>query len=509
MNTIATERQSKQKQWLNGVLFLLLLGVVNFFSSGRWVFAPAAWIATIFALRYLHGQTGWRPWVPFFLVLWLSTALAWVEATPMGGIAHWIFMGVNILFGLLPFVVERWLVRRWARARAGDLPFVATLIFPAVMVIMEFFTSTSNPIGNFGVAGYSQFGFAPFVQLTAVTGMLGLTFVMAWFASVVNWAWTYHQFAWAKVQKGVAAYTAVLLLILTYGMVRLWTAPTVESQPTVPIAGFTLHPIDAERLMPLFSTDLAAFRAETQARHADYLAETAVAAQNGAKIILWPEGAGLGTTEDVATLLAQGQTLAREQGIYLAMPVFTLFPSEENRPAENVLHIADPTGEIVLSHVKYGGNIIEGSLAGSGALQAIETPYGTLSGIICWDTDFPATVRQAGEMGVDILLSPARDWAGIDPMHGQMATFRALENGLSIVRVADGGWSLVGDAHGRVLTHSPSETSYLTGNVPTQGMPTLYAQFGDWLGWVAVALFLFLAGWSVWAGRRTTAVVRS
>ncbi len=494
--------QMQINKWWGWALFLLLVGVVNFFSSGRWVWIPAAWLAAVLVLRYLHQQSGWRPWVPLYVVLWLSTAVAWLDATPMPGIAHWIFMAVNILFGLLPFALEVWLVKRLARAHAGDLPFVATLLFPALMVTMEFLSSGSNPIGNFGAAGYSQFGFAPFTQLTAVTGMLGLTFVMAWFASVVNWAWTYHQFEWTKIRRGVAVYTAVLLVVLAYGTVRLFTATAVGSGETVPIAGFTLHALDAERMMPLFNNDLDAFRAETQARHADYLAETAVAAENGAKIILWPEGAGLGTPEDVAALLAQGQALAAQYDVYVAMPVFTLFPPSENRPAENILHIADPSGEIVLSHVKYGGNIVEGSLAGDGVLQAIETPYGTLSGIICWDTDFPATVRQAGEMGVDILLSPAREWAGIDPMHGEMATFRAIENGLTVVRVADGGWSLAVDAHGRVLADSASHTSYLTASIPTQGVPTLYAQGGDWLGWLSLLMVVSLMGWAIIAGRQ-------
>ncbi|MCA9980352.1 MAG: hypothetical protein KDD89_05955 [Anaerolineales bacterium] len=502
MNTIATERQDKQKQWLYWALFLALFGLVNFFSSGRWVFAPAAWLGTVLTLRYLHGQTGWRPWVPFYLVLWLSTAVAWVDATPMPGVAHWVFMGINTLIALVPFALERWLVRRLDRAYAGDLPFAATLILPALLVGQEFLTTSSNPIGNFGAAGYSQFGFAPFVQLTAVTGLLGLTFVMAWFASVVNWVWTYHRFNWGRVWRGVAVYTAVFLLVLAYGTARLLTAPapaSATSDNTVAVASFTLHSLNPEEMFPLYESDLAAFRTETQTRHADYLAETAVVAANGAKIVLWPEGAGLGVEEDVNQLLAQGQALADQYDIYLAMPVFTLFADSE-RPAENVLYIADPAGEIVLTHVKYGGNALEGTLAGNGELQAIETPYGTLSGVICWDTDFPATVRQAGEMGVDILLSPARDWAGIDPMHGQMATFRAVENGMAVIRQADGGWSVTADAYGRVLNESPVDVAYQTSAISTQGVPTLYAQFGDWLGWFSLALFALLGGWALVAG---------
>jgi len=121
------------------------------------------------------------------------------------------------------------------------------------------------------------------------------------------------------------------------------------------------------------------------------------------------------------------------------------------RSFENKLIVVDPAGEIVLEHVKYGGNMLEGSLLGDGVLRTIETPYGTLSGIICWDTDFPGIVRQAGRNGTDILLSPAHDWPEIDPIHAQMAVFRAIENGISVVRQADQGRSITVAPYGRVL----------------------------------------------------------
>ena len=102
-------------------------------------------------------------------------------------------------------------------------------------------------------------------------------------------------------------------------------------------------------------------------------------------------------------------------------------------PAENVVHIIDPNGEIVLTHVKYGGNDFEGSLKGDGVLQTINTPYGKLSAVICWDADFPNIIKQAGEQDVDLLFVPANDWREVKDIHAGMATFRAVENGMSIL----------------------------------------------------------------------------
>ena len=72
-------------------------------------------------------------------------------------------------------------------------------------------------------------------------------------------------------------------------------------------------------------------------------------------------------------------------------PYFTL------RPIENKLLLIDPTGAIVMEHIKYGGNIVEGTLLGDGKLQAVTTPFGVLSGVICWDMDYPATIQQTGQ----------------------------------------------------------------------------------------------------------------
>ncbi len=493
----------KKKAINVSIIWLLVFGLFNLFASGRWTVAAAAWLAPLFALRFLHTYTGRRPLPTFFLVNWLTLSIAWYGATPVWGPAHFIFMGVNALLGSLPFFMDRWLVSRWTRN--GRTPLAATLVFPLAATAVEYVAVAANPIGNFGAAGYAQFGVLPLMQLTAVTGMLGVAFLVAWFAPIANWVWQ-HQFNWQQVRAGVVSYAAVLLAVVGYGTARLAAAPDVDAGNQVNIASFTLASINMQEMNRLLEEDRAAFQAETQAIHARYLAETKQAAAAGAEIVLWPEMAGIGLEEDVAGLVASGQALAQAEGIYLAMPLMTLFPGSD-RPAENVLKMAGPDGEIVLEHVKYGGNMIEGSLKGSGQLQTVETPYGTLSAAICWDTDYPGIIRQAGQLGVDILLSPSLEWAGIDPMHGEMSAFRAVENGMAVVRQADKGKSVVTDAYGRTLASAGSEEPMMQASVPTSGISTLYAQAGDIMGMVAVAGSLIMLGWGIAAGRRQAAPI--
>ncbi len=470
-------------------LWLILFALLSLFSTGQLSWTVAAWLAPIFGLRFwqtFEGPARRRAW-HFYLALWAALSVAWYGATPIWGPAHFIFMAVNAAFGILPYWLHEWV---GARLRPA---FVATLAFPLAVTAVELLTVAGSPFGNFGAEGYAQFGFSWFVQLTAVTGMLGLAFITSWFAAVANWVWTEWENgrAWTT---GLAIHATVLLLVLGYGAVRLATAPPVENG--VQVTGLTVHQVNLHELMPMLTEDLTTFRSRTQAIHADYLAETAVAAANGAQLVVWPEVAGIGVAEDVAVLLAAGAELAQETGIYLAIPTMTLDPTGAEQ-AVNQIHLLDPAGEEVLTHVKYGGNFIEGSLAGDGVLRFVDTPYGRLSAVICWDTDFPSVIAQAGAQDVDILLSVAADWEGIDPLHGQMATFRAVENGMAVVRQAQGGWSVMVDGYGRILSSASGAVQQQSALVPTAGVTTLYPQTGDALGWLSLLglIGLLAYGW--------------
>lgn len=481
-------------------LWLALSAVATFFSGGNWIIPLATWLGAIFALRFMRTQPTWRGWLLLYFVSYAVSLVGWWGVTPPSPTIwmHVITMAVGVLAGTLAYLLDRLLVPRLRGSVAGSL--AATLVFPCASTAIEFFALTNNPVGSWGAIAYTQYGNPVAMQIVSVFGLWGVTFLVGWLASLVNWAWE-QGFGTRAVRRVFAAASVAALLIVVAAYTRLGFAPGAPE--TVRVAAFTEVSVDFSTLMPLLSNDPAAFRRETTAIHDAYLARSAAEAQAGAKIVLWPEGVGVGVAEDVDALVERGRALARAEGIYLAMPVFSLFPGEERVP-ENRLLIADPAGEIVLNHVKFGGNEFEGTLRGDGILQTVETPYGTLSGVICWDTDFPTVLRQAGRQGVDILLSPAHDWEEIDPVHGQMTAFRAVENGMTVVRIADLGYSVVTDPYGRTLaagSHFAGQRT-LVASVPTGGTGTLYTTIGDVLGWASALGLAVLAVWAIVAGRR-------
>jgi apolipoprotein N-acyltransferase len=182
---------------------------------------------------------------------------------------------------------------------------------------------------------------------------------------------------------------------------------------------------------------------------------------------------------------------------------------DSNRLMENRLIIIDPTGKIVINHLKYGATSIDNIAQGEGILQMVDTPYGTLSGIICYDADFPMTVNQVGRNGADILFLPNGDPnVAVTQLHAQQAIFRSIENGVSLVR-QDGrrGWSIATDPYGRILAavdNLKTSERVMVAQVPTHRVFTLYSIIGDYFAWLSVAGFVGIMVLAIVSGRKRT-----
>ena len=142
-------------------------------------------------------------------------------------------------------------------------------------------------------------------------------------------------------------------------------------------------------------------------------------------------------------------------------------------------------------------------------MPLVDSPYGRLANVICFDLDYPGLVRQAGQAGAGLLLAPSDDWQAVDPAHTQKATFRAIENGFSLVRQASKGLSIAVDNEGQVLAASDyftTDSQVLVAYVPVHGVPTLYTRIGDLFAWLCVGGLLALTGLAIWQQRRQSAV---
>jgi apolipoprotein N-acyltransferase len=460
----------------------LLIGTL---LSLAWRIPLVWWLSPVFMLRFMRTQKVRRG---FFLV-WLASFLASIP--PLYTILNALMPSPLPVFlvttaisalisGVLPLLADRLLVLRLRG-------FAATLVFPLAVTVVDFISAKTNPMGSIGAQAYFQHSNLALVQLLSITGMWGIVFLINWFGSVVNWAWE-RGFEWKQIRRNLLIYAGIMLAVFIYGGARLAYAP--QAADTVRIHGFTAVDMRREMLPALHEAkarDLESYHQLSAEIQDVYLQGTVREARAGAQIVHWPEMAVNLLAEDEADFLARASQISAQEGIYLVMAYAKGF--EDGSPFENKLVIVDPAGQIVLEHQKYGAAELDGAVPGDGILRTVETPYGTLSGIICNDTNHEEIVAQAGANGTDILFSPSMEFQAIDPLHAHMATYRAIENGVTLVRQADNGLSIVVDPYGRVsasMDHFNSSERVMVATVPILSAFTLYPYIGDLFAWLAV-----------------------
>jgi apolipoprotein N-acyltransferase len=159
---------------------------------------------------------------------------------------------------------------------------------------------------------------------------------------------------------------------------------------------------------------------------------------------------------------------------------------------------------------------------GPGVLHLVKGPGRELSlgPLICFEDTVPALSREAVRAGATILVLMTNDaWfnGSIEPVqHLNQSVFRAVENGVPMVRAANSGVTCVVDAVGRVRRlESKGEVSDFSGfmvaqvAVPQRPIPAPYTRWGDWLlGIPGACLGLALGAYGFFVRRARCAIGR-
>jgi apolipoprotein N-acyltransferase len=481
--------QSASLVWL--VVGASLVAVV-----ARVAVPPATWLALTFLLHASRSMTAVHGIPSVWLAVYAALAIGSRGMLPVSGPAYFAIVALNATTFALPFVIDRVVA-----ARLGGLGL--TLIFPIAFVAAEFLRSRLSPAATWFSVAYTQYGYLPVMQVAAFVGIWGITFSIAWFASTFDWAWN-RGFEWSVVRTPVLTCVAVLGVIVFGGSARIALAPT--DRPSRRVATLN-RPVDL--FLPGEMTRIAEGRLspDERGRLADKLARlhdwfldgSRREARAGARLIAWPEQSLLIFEDDEPAFIGRAQRLAADEQIYLAIGMGTVYPGAA-LPFENKLVLIDPTGAIIVSYLK--SHAVTGWEAGimrrgDGRVPVVATGDGRIASAICFDADFPEFIRQAGLGFADLLIVPANEWQEIKNIHAQMAAFRAIENGVSLVRPAASGISTAFDPWGRLLGLSdyfaPGDRT-LTVQVPVGGIRTLYTATGDLFAWLCVAGLLMALG---------------
>ena len=271
---------------------------------------------------------------------------------------------------------------------------------------------------------------------------MGLTFLIAWFASVANAVWE-QRGSWRAARGPVLGFAAALLAVLGFGVVRLAsplpTAPAVRVAAIAPYEDLfaTISDLNPGTLMPGTPAQRAAARAQLAPIADDLLGRSAQAAQDGARIIAWGETAAPVLEEDVPTLVARAAALARQQGIYLQLGRDRVPRGTDRYPfLENRAILLDPSGRHRVGlpqSAPDAGREPDGRrrpAGGAGGHNPVwAAGYGDLLRRRLSRAGAPGQPGRRGHPAGALQRLAERQ-----RQHARMATFRAIEGGFWVVR---------------------------------------------------------------------------
>jgi apolipoprotein N-acyltransferase len=479
-------------------IYLLVGGIFQLFNFGKWTLPLAAWLGPLILLRFTRLESSPIAFLLVWLVLFVSLAIVNRGIIPVPIVAYFGVIALISGVGTLPYVVDRLLAPR--------LPgYLSTLAFPLAWVAIDYLASRVNPYGTWGSAAYTQFDNLPLMQLASVTGIQGINFLIAWFGSTANWAWESH-FEWQAVRGGMLIYIGVWCLVMLAGEARLAFANNRAKTVRAAAIGWPEDLMQIGEVMSIFNPRLSEEERQQLRRSFErvqgyFVAETQAQARAGAQVVVWPEANLMVLAADEAAFMQHARQLASEQRIYLLMGMATIRPGEP-RPVQNKAVLIDPHGEISFSYNKT--RLVPGfealtTIQGDGHLRTGDTSYGRMTSAICYDMDFPEHIRQAGSVNADLLLVPSSDWEAIKYIHHRMAVYRAIENGVSLLRATRWGISAAVDPLGRTLAsmdHFASGQRVMVAQLPMGGMRTIYASIGELFAWLCAAGLLLLSAWA-------------
>lgn len=461
--------------WTLFVAIPLLMALAQSAPNGR----AAAW-------------TGWAAGFGYFTtgMHWLGHAFL-VDAEKFA----WL-MPLGVL-GLPAFLAIFWAVAFWAGRAIWRDPIASALGMAAIWTAVEYARGNILTGLPWNLPGYVWIDLAP-MQWAAWIGPYGLTVLTLGLCAVPGLALASRRPATAGI--------ALLLCLGVWltGASRLpatmdpgdATTPMIRVvQPNIP---------QAEKWKPEHFAD----------HYARLLKATAAPGNDGESrpdIILWPEAAiylSDGNRAEYAASIAnaaKGATVllgALEQRADGVANALTVLSPDGTWGQSYAKHHLVPFGEYLpfgklfdvlgLRQFAVAGNLLPGP-----GPQTMSVPgIPAFSPLICYEAIFPDQI--VGATRPAWLVQPTNDaWFGgfAGPQqHLAQARFRAVEQGLPLVRAANTGISAIIDPHGRVVASQDLHNyGYVDSRLPKALEDTTYSRYGDLVAFLIVAIFLFFA----------------
>jgi apolipoprotein N-acyltransferase len=357
--------------------------------------------------------------------------------------------------------------------------------------------------------GASQYTLLPLIQIASITGVYGVSFVVVWFSVAVGGV----LLILARRPSTAAVWGQGGLPLLALGWL---VAYGLLKTAKFPAAG---REIKVALIQPSIPQTLMWDAKEDAARFQDVIALSEQALESKPDLLVWPESAvpllDRPKYDAICRLLA-------------GHPAWLIFSADSAEPLPsgetayyNSSFLFNPACEIEATYHKRRLVIFGEYIPLIRWLPFLKmlTPIGSgytpgdravpfdmpglsakTSVLICFEDMFPHEAREHVEEDTDFLINLTNDgWFGEGAEQKQQAAsavFRAIENGVPLVRCCNNGLTCWIDAQGRLRQIDDAGGSiygpgFITPRIPLREPGrrgrTIYNRYGDWFGWSCCA----------------------
>ena len=430
----------------------------------------------------------------------LPAALAWI--------AYGLLVAVLSCFTALACAVSKYFLQR------GGNGFL--FLFPAIWILSEY-AVTYFPFGGFPwlLTGYTQANYLGVIQIADVTGVYGISFLVAWVNTMTAWIFVRRRH---RTAIGIPLIATILFVAagLAYGAVslhRFQNGRRFESGDRdyrVAMLQLNLSVDEPEQVL-----------ADKYRRGYQRMADGLI--HSNVDLLVLPESPSPVFFQFDPAFRQAMANLARQFPLGI---VFNNISTEEEKYLNSAFYLdgnGDLKGVYSKIHLVPFGEYIPlkrffsfidsisrdvGEFAPGHEATLIEMDGHPSNAVICFEAIFPALVRRFSEKGSQLIINLTNDgWYGRSSapyQHLAIARLRAVENRRYLIRAANSGFSALIEPTGRIQTSTGLfQEAVCEGRFAFLAGETFYTRYGDVLVFLCAIISV---GSLIFIGYRNAAI---
>ena len=477
--------RSSRARASGGYLILLALSAMFGFglSFGNHFFPAMLWFAPIPLLLFAFETPWFVAGIVSFLVVsasFLDVIWAYGYSSEAASVLSYLGHGTSptaIYLPVFTFALSISLIVLCTRFVVLSLrSWTSILIYPSLWVAYEFLLLLIlQGHAHFSIA-YSQAFFLPLIQIVSITGMWGVTFLLALIPSGIAIAW-FHRRRADLAFGSLTGTFALLAIALAYGLIRLSAPPAMAPIRVGAVA------------IPRGTSDSAVDSSEgVDELPTKYLGAIASLAEDGCQVVVCPERVASVQVDKIQRVLQLFAESSKAHGTTIVIGLRHAIGLEKRDTAAAFL----PSLEQIYFYDRMDlipGFEIDDS-PDDDPLFIFQTspPWGIILGE---DMEFPNWSRVYSERGVGLVLVPALDDRMEAPLETRISIIRGVEGRFAVVRASQQGWLSISDSRGHLLKFRPTsstETTEIRADVSPGQARTIYARIGDVFAWLCLVI---------------------